>query len=316
MGIRLCTIKSNNHLILKIMKKSLLELNAAILLAACSSIFGNLISLNPMLITWYRMAISAIITIAILYSKNKEVSLRRSDLSGLMTGSVLALHWVCFYASIKYANVSVGVVCFTLSGFFTAILSPVFNKTRLSYREVALSSLTLAGVSMIFNFDGSFRLGIAYGIVSSLLFAVYAILNGRENKKTDPVRRTGLQMVGGTVVLSIILGICIAMSDDATTALWTLPTLSDWLWLSLLASGCTVAMCILLNKAQETISPFTVSLSFNLEPIYSIVLAVILFHEDKVMSWAFYAGLSLILLSMVFQMFHQTSAANSCKTGG
>lgn len=295
------------------MKKSLLQLHTAILLAACSSIFGNLISLNPMLITWYRMAISAIIIAGIFLLNRRTIALRRADMPAMLTGSVLALHWVCFYASIKYANVSVGVVCFTLSGFFTAILSPLLDKVRISLREIALSSLTLIGVTMIFNFDGSFRVGIAYGIVSSLVFAIYAIMNSRENKNADPVRRTGLQMFSGTLTLSIILCAYMVMTDDASGHLWNLPTPSDWLWLSLLASGCTVAMCILLNKAQEKISPFTVSLSFNLEPVYSIALAVVFFHEDKAMSWAFYFGLSLILLSMVFQMIHQVSAVKTGK---
>lgn len=289
------------------MKKAFFQLHSAILLAACSSIFGNLISLDAVLITWYRMLLAGIMLLAVGMVRKQGVSFARSDWKTLATGFLLALHWTMFYGSIKYANVSVGVVCFCLSGFFTAIISPLLNRRRISPVELLLSSLTLIGISLIFHFDSSFRTGIAFGVVSALFFAVYATLNERVNTSDDVTRTTVLQMAGGTVGLGALLPVYLYWQPSVTVV----PTLTDFGYLFLLALGCTVCMCSFLNKAQKSISAFTVSLSFNLEPVYSIVLAIILFHEDKMLGTAFYAGLSLIVLSLLLQMAHVAKKAQS-----
>lgn len=282
------------------MKKAFLQLHSAIILAACSSIFGNLIELDAVLITWYRMLIAAIMLLAIRATGRRGTALTHSDWKVLATGALLALHWTMFYGSIKYANVSVGVVCFCLSGFFTAIISPFVNHRHISWMELSLSSLTLVGISLIFHFDSSFRTGIMFGVVSALLFAIYATLNGRVNASDNASRITMLQMTGGVIGLGALLPVYLYWQPSVTIV----PSWTDFGYLFLLALGCTVCMCSLLNWAQRSISAFTVSLSFNLEPVYSIVLAIVLFHEEKILGAAFYAGLSLIVLSLLLQMAH------------
>ncbi len=282
------------------MKKAFFQLHSAILLAACSSIFGNLISLDAVLITWHRMLLAGIILIILLSLRNEEFIISKKDGRVLAVGFLLALHWIFFYGSIKYATVSVGVVCFCLSGFFTAIISPLVNHRRISLTELLLSSLTLVGISLIFHFDSSFRIGIALGVISSLLFAVYATFNERTNASDSALRTTTLQMIGGSVGVGLLLPVYWLNASSAVC----LPTIKDVGFIFLLALGCTVCMCSLLNKAQKTIRAFTVSLSFNLEPIYSIVLAIILFDEDKMLGATFYIGLSIILLSLLLQMLH------------
>lgn len=279
------------------MKKSYLLLHTAILLAACSGIFGYLISLDAVLITWYRMLFAAVMLLAVVIVQER-LTIARTDWKILATGFLLALHWTMFYASIKFANVSVGVVCFCLSGFFTAIIAPLLNRKRISWLELMLSALTLAGISLIFHFDTSFRTGILFGVLSALLFAFYAVLNGRISQSGDVMKTTALQMTGGTVGLGALLPLYVHLQPSTVI----LPTLTDLLYLLLLALGCTVCMCIFLNKAQKMISAFTVSLSFNLEPVYSIALAIILFREDRMLGTSFYVGLSLILLSLILQM--------------
>lgn len=278
------------------MKKAFLLLHSAILLAACSSIFGNLISLDAVLITWYRMLFAAIMLLIVGFGR-KSIGFRRDDWKIFATGFLLALHWVMFYASIKYSNVSVGVVCFCLSGFFTAILNPLVCHKRISLVELLLSMMTLAGISLIFHFDNSFRTGILFGVVSAFLFACYAILNGRIGSTDGIVKTTAFQMAGGAIGLGAFLPLYMRWLPSVSIA----PTASDLLYLVLLAFGCTVCMCTLLNKAQKSISPFSVSLSFNLEPIYSIALAIILFREDRMLGTSFYIGLSLIALSLLIQ---------------
>lgn len=283
------------------MKQAFLQLHLAILLASCSGIFGNLILLDPVLITGYRMLLASVMLLLLLVIKYGRIIVDKSNRHILWLGVLLAFHWVFFYGSIKYANVSVGVVCFCLSGFFTALISPLVNRKRISWVELLLSSLTLAGILLIFHFDVSFRTGIVLGIISSLLFALYATLNERVNQSGQVIKTTALQMIGGTLAMGLLLPFYRA----GKSSLSLLPTSEDFVFLFLLALGCTVCMCLLLNRAQKVISAFTVSLSFNLEPVYSILLAVLLFDEDKMLGTAFYIGLTLIVLSLVLQMVYQ-----------
>lgn len=283
------------------MKQAFLQLHLAILLASCSGIFGNLISLDPVLITGYRMLLASVMLLLLLVIKYGRIIVDKSNRHILWLGVLLAFHWVFFYGSIKYANVSVGVVCFCLSGFFTALISPLVNRKRISWVELLLSSLTLVGILLIFHFDASFRTGIVLGIISSLLFALYATLNEQVNQSGQVIKTTALQMVGGTLAMGLLLPFYRA----GKSSLSLLPTSEDFVFLFLLALGCTVCMCLLLNRAQKVISAFTVSLSFNLEPVYSILLAVLLFDEDKMLGTAFYIGLALIVLSLVLQMVYQ-----------
>ena len=292
------------------MKKAFIQLHMAILLAGCSGILGNLISLDAILITWYRMLLAGLMLIIILYIKGNKPIIQKNEWQELSVGLLLALHWIFFYGSIKYANVSIGVICFCLSSFFTAIISPKLNRQKISWAELLLSSLTLFGISLIFQFDSSYRIGIGFGVVSSLLFAFYAILNERLSASRNAVRTTALQMIGGFTGLSVLLLPIYFINVQHATYL---PTINDFCFLFLLAFGCTVCMCFLLNNAQREISAFTVSLSFNLEPVYSILLAIILFKENKMFGTAFYAGLSLIMLSLILQMFRLAYNKNKNK---
>lgn len=292
------------------MKKAFIQLHMAILLAGCSGILGNLISLDAVLITWYRMLLAGLMLTIILYIKGNKPIIQKNEWRELSVGLLLALHWIFFYGSIKYANVSIGVICFCLSSFFTAIISPMLNRQKISWAELLLSSLTLFGISLIFQFDSSYRIGIGFGVVSSLLFAFYAILNERLSASRNAVRTTALQMIGGFTGLSVLLLPIYFINVQHATYL---PTINDFCFLFLLAFGCTVCMCFLLNNAQREISAFTVSLSFNLEPVYSILLAIILFKENKMFGTAFYAGLSLIMLSLILQMFRLAYNKNKNK---
>lgn len=285
------------------MRKSFIQLHAAIFLAACSGILGNLIELNEVYITWYRMLISAIIMIPILLLSGQKISINKTTLKIAAAGFLLGLHWIFFYGSIIYANVSVGVVCFCLSSFFTALLSPIINKTRLSVSELLLSSLTMAGIVLIFHFDDSFRTGIILGTVSAFFFALFTIINGRINQSHKVETTTTYEMLGGALGIAVLLPVYHLFVPLQKIA----PSLTDAGYLFILALGCTVGVYLLLNRAQRKISAFTVSLSFNLEPIYSIIMAVLLFGEDKQLTPSFYLGLLLIMTSLILQMIRVIS---------
>lgn len=280
------------------MKDAFIKLHFSILLAGFTGLFGKLISLNEGLLVWYRMMFAAIILFGILKVCNKLQSIsRKEQLKIAGTGFILGLHWVFFYGSIKMANVSVGVVCFSLVGFFTALLEPLIIRRRFKIKELLFSLITVAGILLIFQFDTRYRIGIITGIISSALAALFTITNKKVG--TQHPSRTMLlyEMAGGFLGLSCLLPLYLYFFPVETM----LPDMNDFLYLLLLALVCTIGLYLLQIQVLQKISAFTLNLSYNLEPIYSIILAMLLFGEAKELNLAFYSGLGLICMSVLLQ---------------
>ena len=278
-------------------KKGFIQLHLSVLLAGFTGLFGRLITLNEVDIVWYRMLFTT--CILLVFTGLPRVGWRKLlQLSGC--GALLGFHWILFYGSIKASNVSIGVVCFSLIGFFTALLEPLLLRKRFSWLELFLSLITVAGVMCIFSLDARYRLGISIGVVSSAVCALYAICN---KKASVGVRsRTVLlyQMAGGLVVVSAIIPAYLACFP-AQQAVVVVPEGTN-LWLMLChALFCTVGMYLLQIQALKRLSAFTVNLTYNLEPCYTIILAFIVFGESREINFSFYIGIGLILLSVLLQ---------------
>ena len=150
------------------------------MLLGLSGIFGKLVDLNEGLITWYRVVFSAILLFALLMWKGINYSLTVKEIWKIgQPGLVMAASWLLFFASIKYSNVSIAVVCYCAVSFFTAILAPLINKKRIIWSELALGMLTVIGISLIFKFDVSYRFGIVLGVLAPVFAATYTIYNER-----------------------------------------------------------------------------------------------------------------------------------------
>ena len=274
------------------MKDAFIKLHISIILAGATGIFGKLISLNEALLVWYRMMLASLLFLLVL-SVSKRLN-RISFGDALRIGGVgllLGLHWVFFYGSIKASNVSIGVVCFSLVGFFTAFLEPLINCHRVSFKEVVFR------VVLIFHFDTRYRLGIGLGIISSALAALFTITNKKIGNNYSTSTMLLYEMVGGFIGLSCILPFYLRYIPVSTIV----PGLLDFTYLLLLASVCTIGLYLLQIQVLKKISAFTVNLSYNLEPIYSIILAMLLFSEAKELNAAFYIGLGVIILSVILQ---------------
>lgn len=282
------------------MKKTYLVLHIAVILAGFTGIFGKLISLNEGLLVWYRVFFSSLILFPVLklFKIRANISSKEKfDIAKI--GLFITIHWVFFYASIKYANISVGVVCYCLTSFFTAVFSPLINRRRFNVRELLLSLLTLIGIALIFHFDASYQLGITLGIISSAFAALYTIYNERLVRKYDSRVINYYQMIGGTLAL----GLCLPLYLHYFPAPSVIPGLKDTAYLILLASFCTVGLYVLFAESLKRISAFTVNLSFNLEPVYSIILAFLFFNESKELNFSFYIGLCFVMISVLLQTF-------------
>ena len=278
-------------------QRGFIQLHLSVLLAGFTGLFGRLITLNEVDIVWYRMLFTSLILL--VFTGLPRVGWHKFlQLCGC--GALLGLHWMLFYGSIKASNVSIGVICFSLIGFFTALFEPIVNRRRLSWTELLFSLITVLGVLCIFSFDARYRYGIMIGIVSSAVCALYAICN---KKVSVGVRsRTVLmyQMSGGLVLVSGIIPIYL-MFFPSSQPVVVIPDGNN-LWFMLChALFCTVGMYLLQIQALKRLSAFTVNLTYNLEPCYTIILAFLVFGEGREINFSFYIGIVLILLSVLLQ---------------
>ncbi len=280
------------------MKKAFFQLHAAVFLAGFTGVLGRLISLNEALLVWYRLIITCMALWAIYYFSSSSKKIDSSTrLKAYGVGAVVALHWVTFYGSIKYSNVSIALVCFSSIAFFTAILEPLLLKKKASLVELVLGLLTIAGIAVIFHFDSRYKTGILVGIFSAFLAGLFPVFNRALVQQTDSETLTREELTGGLFALTLILPAYLYLFP----AQQFLPTLSDLGWLLVLSLLCTVLAFNLSMRALKKISAFTVNLSFNLEPVYGILLAFMIYREDRFLAGNFYLGLSLILLSVILQ---------------
>lgn len=281
------------------MKKAFIQLHIAVFLAGFTAILGKLIGLNEGLLVWYRLLITVLtLTLILFFKKQLQLISLKDALKIGGVGFVVAMHWVTFYGSVKYANVSVALVCFSASGFFSAFFEPLFFKRSINITEVLLGMLAIAGIYIIFDFHPQFKVGIIFGILSAVGSALFPIFNKKLLARFTPATLTLYELGGGFLILSLLVPFYL-MKFPAN---YYLPTNWDWIWLLVLAWFCTVLSFDLQLHALKKISPFTANLTYNLEPVYGIVLAFIFFSENKSLNGHFYIGVGLILLAVILQM--------------
>jgi len=285
------------------MKKALIQLHVAVFLWGFTGVLGRLITLNEGLLVWWRMFLT-VLTLLVLRFAQKEFE-RIPWKDALKTGGVgalVALHWVAFYGSIKMANVSIALTCMAASGIFTALAEPFAFKKKLDIGELLLGLMALFGIGLIFHFNPEYKWGILVGILSVLLAVVFSIFNkklvGKFNAKTISLYELG----GGWLAWTFLLPVYWYFIPSSTF----LPQGMDWVWLLIMAWFCTVLSVNLSLQALKHISAFTQNLTLNLEPVYGIVLAFVIFKENQDLSPGFYYGFALIALAVVLQMLRIT----------
>ena len=293
------------------MKKDYFLLHLSVFIAGFTGVLGRLITLDSAILVWWRMAAAAIIMVAFLAIKK---NLNRYQIKDILqmggVGMLLCLHWVFFYASIKASNVGIGVVCFSLVGFFTALLEPIINRHRFSGREFLFSLLTILGIYLIFQFDSRYRLGIVLGVVSSALYALFAIANQRVGKHYEAKNMLLWEMVGGLIGLTCLIPLYNVFFPIERLY----PVGMDYAYLAFMVVVCTIGLCLLQIIVLQKIPAFTVNLTYNLEPVYSIILSMFIFKEYKELNFSFVAGIALILLSVILQtVFSIRSTKRHCE---
>ena len=278
------------------MRKAYLQMHISILLWGFTGIFGKTIGMNAIMIVWYRMIISAVALIPFML-KHKQFILpdKKRLASIIITGFVVCLHWLTFYASIKASNVSIALSCFASVSLFSALLEPLFYRKKIDKQNIILALFVLVGIFIIFAFQQLYAMGIILALISALLGALFTILNKIFVNNDEPAPVTFIELISGFVFLSVLLPLIL----PAFNLSFQIPSKIDWVWLLLLSVVCTSVAFTLSLEALKKVSAFTMNLSVNLEPLYSIVLAIILFKENELLNNGFYIG-AVIVISSVF----------------
>jgi drug/metabolite transporter (DMT)-like permease len=281
------------------MKKAFLYLHISVFLAGFTGPLGRLIDLNEGLLVWWRLFITSV-TMWIVFSlmgKLQRITVKDIlKLTGI--GFLAAIHWVTFYGSIKYANVSVALVCFSAVGFFTALIEPILLRVRIKWIEVALGLMVIAGICMIFHFNPEYKIGIILGLICALLMAFVMICIREFVQRINPQTVLTYQLTGGLLTWSALMPVY--MQQFPTDYMF--PNFGDWMWLLMLAWLCSVLAFQFSVYALKRLTAFTVNLSFNLEPVYGIFLAIVLFGESREFDWSFFGGLALIATSLLIHV--------------
>lgn len=282
------------------MKKAFLQLHIAVFLAGFTGILGRLITLNEGMIVWYRLLLTAA-TMWILFGLMKK--LRKIPVIDILkitgVGFIAAMHWVTFYGSIKYSNVSVALVCFSAIGFFTALFEPLILKKKINKVELLLGLITLSGIYIIFHFDTQYKTGIIVGIISAILASLFPIYNREFLKRINVETMLTWQQTGGLLVLSVLLPFYLQKFPTDSF----IPGLENLGWLLVLSWFCSVIAFQLSGNALKRLSAFTVNLTYNLEPVYGIILAFMIYKENQFLSKWFFVGFGIIAVALIIHVY-------------
>ncbi|TCP21473.1 EamA domain-containing membrane protein RarD [Tenacibaculum skagerrakense] len=271
--------------------KNYLLLHFIVFIWGFTAILGALISIEAIPLVWFRMLIAVVFICIYFLIKKKSFSIpKEAVLKFFITGAIIAVHWITFFKAIKVSNVSVALVTMSTGAFFTALIEPIFFKRRINPTEMIMGLLVVVGLYIIFNFESQYSLGIIYALISASLSALFAVLNGIFIKKYEADTISLYQLFFGVVVVTIFL----AFKGSFTTDFFLLKS-ADWLYLTILGSICTAYAFIASVRVMKYLTPYTVMLTINLEPIYAIVLALIIFGEKEQMNVEFYYGAFIVL---------------------
>lgn len=282
-------------------RKSYLQLHLAMLLFGFAAILGDLIHLSPTVLVWWRLLItisSLILVVNVLSEWKKTPKILLLKWTGI--GAIVALHWIAFFASIKLANASVALVCLATGSIFTSFFEPIFDRSRLKLREIILAIFVVpCMVLIVSDLDVSLINGVWAGLASAALLSLFGVLNKKMVHLGQPMFITFIELTSGCV----LIGLFLLISDTSSVQL--MPQGLDWLYLLLLAIGCTTLGYVLILYSLKNLSAFTISLAFNLEPVYGMILAFFLLKDASQLSWTFYLGGSLIILLIFLDAFIQ-----------
>lgn len=280
---------------LKTKLNNYLHLHFLVFIWGFTAILGALISVDAIPLVWYRMFFAVIFILIYFIIKKKSIKTsKRGLLKFLFTGILIALHWIAFFSAIKVANVSIALVAMSTGALFTSLIEPLFFKRKLIFLELFFGLIVIAGLYLIFNVESQYTLGIIYALIASFLSALFTVLNGLYIKDYEAEVISFYQLLFGVLFISVF----ILATSNFSIQDFSINT-SDIIYLLILSSICTAYAFVVSVKIMKYLSPYTVMLTVNLEPVYGIILAVIFFGDKEKMSPQFYIGAIVIVITVI-----------------
>lgn len=274
---------------------SYLHLHLIVFIWGFTAVLGKLISLQALDLVWFRMLFAILFMIVYIFYKKTPLKIPSKIFVGFMVaGIVIAAHWFTFYEAIKVSNISITLACLSTGAFFASILEPIFYKRKLIWYELFFGIVVIAGLLIIFNVETQYKTGIILAVISAFLSALFSVINGKYAKIYNPNVISFYELGGGLFFLTLYL----VFSQKLTTEFLTIST-NDFLWLLILSSICTAYAFSASVKVMKYLSPYTVMLTINMEPIYGIILALLIFNDKEKMSPQFYLGALIILVTVI-----------------
>ena len=277
-------------------KNKLVSLHIMVIFLGFTGVLGKLISLETPYLVWHRMFIAFISLFFFLLFKKQIRSINKKDILPLLgIGAIVALHWFFFFGAIKVANISVAVICLATASLFSAFMEPIFFKRKLLKYELVFGIIVFGALSFMLyekpeNEDINYFLGYVYGIASAFLGTLFTMFNGKYINKVDAAKITMVEMLGGVILISLYF-IYIEDYSILTTSL----IFDDIIYLILLGTICTAGIFVWMTEIMRHITPYALIMAINLEPIYSIIIGLVIFSESETMNLSFYIGSSIIL---------------------
>ena len=266
-----------------------------VVILGLTGVFGKLISLSAIHLVWYRMGI-AFISIAIFLAFKKQLfSVSKKDFLGLLgVGALVTFHWLCFFESIKVSTVSVAVVCLATSSLFSALIEPFFFKRKFLFYEVIMGVVVVVALAFIMGTETKYFWGYFYGIMAALLATLFTLFNAKYINKVGAAKITMIEMLSGVIIIS-----CILFFQKDYTVFTNKLSITDLTYLIILGTLCTAMVFVWLTEIMRHITPYSLIMAINLEPVYSIIFALIIFGDKELMSSSFYFG-SCVIIGIVF----------------
>jgi drug/metabolite transporter (DMT)-like permease len=275
--------------------KSYLHLHLIVFIWGFTAILGALITLEAMPLVWFRMLFAVLfILFYIKWKKIPTTVSKKVILKFLVAGLIIALHWFTFFRAIKVSNVSITLACLSTGAFFTSIIEPIFFKKKMIWYEIFFGLIVVFGLTIIFNVEGKYVEGIALALTSAFLSASFAVINSKFVQQYDATVISFYELSGGVLFFSVFLLFLGSFNADFFQL-----SLEDFIYLMILSSVCTAYAFIASTAVMKFLSPYTVMLTINLEPIYGIILAVLWFKDKEQMSPEFYIGAVIILITVI-----------------
>ncbi|MDG1158098.1 MAG: DMT family transporter [Flavobacteriales bacterium] len=271
--------------------KYLILLHLIVFIFGFTGILGELITLPAVNLVFFRCLIAmVVIFLFALLSKRIKRFDTITSLKMLGIGVLTAIHWILFFASIKLSTVSVAVSIMASTALWVALFEPLVTKRKILASEIILGVMVIIGLMIIFSFETKYILGLSVALISAMFAAVFSTFNAQMVKRIDSVNLGFYEMTSATVVVGAYLLLKGEMSFDIST--------NDVLWLLVLGIVATAFAFVISIEVMKELSPFTVGLTINLEPIYTIILALIIFGSDEKMTWGFYVGTAILILAI------------------